>query len=142
MQTNDIVLNELILERNRLTDLIAELNGELKVIQKLINRRTSNDSDNPTESYIKSSALKPLQAIEKLFKDFPDKPFIPSEIKIELGRLKKQGLLITQSKNLLNVVHSSLKSLIKKDAINKDESLNPPRYRLKKEPEVFMVKPG
>lgn len=132
MQTNDIVLNELLLERKRLTDLIGELNTELKVIQKLIDRRTSPDSENSTQSYIDKNALKPMQAIEKLFKDYPAKPFLPSEIKTELGRLRKQGMLITQSKNLLNVVHSSLKTLIKKGVIVKNDSLNPPRYKIKR----------
>ena len=132
MQINDIVLNELLLERKRLTDLIGELNTELKVIQRLIDRRTSPDLDNSTQSYIDKNALKPLQAIERLFKDYPEKPFLPSEIKTELGRLRKQGMLITQSKNLLNVVHSSLKTLIKKGVIVKNDSLNPPRYKIKR----------
>ena len=58
MQINDIVLNELLLERKRLTDLIGELNTELKVIQRLIDRRTSPDLDNSTQSYIDKNALK------------------------------------------------------------------------------------
>ncbi len=130
MKTNDIILNELVLERDRIVDQITELNNTLMIIQKLIDRRTRVDSESPAEAYIKRNALKPMQAIQKLFKENPDKQFIPSGIRMELEYLKERGLLITRSDKLLNVAHSSLKALIKKGVIIKNVSYSPPRYRL------------
>lgn len=130
MDKNKIILNELVLERTRLVGEISKLNDELRIIQNLIDRRTKTETDSPTETYIKKNAVKPMQALVKLFSDNPNKPYMPSELKKELMSLKEQGLLITSSKNLLNVVHSSLKALVKPGFVVKNDLLNPPRYKL------------
>ena len=126
------VLNELLKERERLLDEITERQEELKVIQKLIDRRTRNESEETQKAFIGTATKRPYHALKDIFTQSPYKSFTPSELRDELENLKKLGLLKSNSENLLFVVHSSLKALIKKDVIEKESQNEPPTYKLSK----------
>ena len=131
MNIKQDILIELIRERERITLLIAELQQELSLIEKIIERRSSEDVDETKRysSVTKFSALKPQKALERIFKENQTTNFLPNQLSVELMRMAKQGQLISQSKNLLNVVHTALKALVKKGLVIKHAELNPPRYR-------------
>ena len=124
------VLEELIKEREKLLDEITERQEELTVIQKLIARRTKTESDEATELFISNATKRPLLALKDIFTQSPFKSFTPSELRDELEKLKKSDLLKSNSKNLLFVVHSSLKVLIKRGIIKKELENEPPTYKL------------
>lgn len=135
MNIKQDILIELIRERERITLLIAELQQELSLIEKIIERRSSEDVDETKRysSVTKFSALKPQKALERIFKENQTTNFLPNQLSVELMRMAKQGQLISQSKNLLNVVHTALKALVKKGLIIKHTQMDPPRYRWKSE---------
>ena len=133
MDSNQIFINELTRERERILLDIQKLKSELEVIQRLLAKRVSSESDLMTDSYIMKQQRRPLQAIKKIFSDSPKKDFTPGQLRDELQRLRDNKSLKSNASNLLSVTHSALKSLVKKNLIVKNDMTDPPSYHLRED---------
>jgi hypothetical protein len=123
------VLDDLLAERERLLDRITRSQEELKIVQRLIDRRTNSESEQTQQAFVYKAMKRPYHALKDIFASSPFKSFTPSELRDELETLKRDGLLKSNSNNLLYVVHSSIKSLIKKGIIKKESENDPPTYK-------------
>jgi hypothetical protein len=136
---NTVILNELTRERDRLLNEIEQLQTELRVVQRLIDRRLQPESDKATQMYVRKNAKKPYHALKQIFINKPSLKFTPSGLRDELERLQSQELLISKSDNLLFVVHSSLKGLLKKNIITKNIDDEPPTYQFNQDKSYNMT---
>ena len=136
---NNTIVSELIRERDRLLNEIEQLQTEMRVVQRLIDRRLQPESDKATQFYVHKNAKKPYHALKQIFMNKPSLKFTPSVLRDELERLQSQELLISKSENLLFVVHSSLKGLLKKNIIIKNINDEPPTYQLNQEKSFKMT---
>ncbi len=73
----------------------------------------------------------PTKAIKQMFDNNPQINFIPIVLRDKLLKLKEEGKLKSESKDLLSTTHSVLKHLVKINYIEKDESKEIPTYRRK-----------
>lgn len=133
MNSNQIFINELTRERERILREIQGLQSELEVIQRLLAKRVSSESNLITDAYIKKPQRRPLQALKKIFSDNPKNDFIPGQLRDELQKLRDNKLLKSNANNLLFVTHSALKSLLKKNIIIKNDMADPPSYHLRED---------
>ena len=73
----------------------------------------------------------PVDAIIDLFRSHESRAWTPPELRDQLQRLKDEGKLLSNSENLLGSVHTVLKPLLKKKAIERAERRGgKPAYRL------------
>lgn len=124
------ILVELVRERQSIISELEQLQIELRVIQRMIDKHTQPQSAEATKMFIHKNAKKPLQALKRIFNDSPTRKFTPSNLRDELESLRRQELLITKSDNLLFIVHSSLKALLSRNIIIKNLDDEPPTYQL------------
>lgn len=132
---NKILLDELISMRTRLVQEIQELQEELNkrvrieiqinklknqldLIQSMVSRFTTNEETGNLFKTIEKPR-RPIKAILQLMRDNPDKKYTPTQLRDELEYLKKQSLLLSDAGNLLYVVHSCLRGLLKSNFIMK-----------------------
>ena len=130
---NKLIIEDLVKERNRIAHEIQDLQTELKVVQKMIDKRTKSVlSNTPLGVRIVGKPKKPIQAIHELLKNNAGKDFTPTEIREEMEYLRKQGLLLSDAKNLLWVVHSALRTLFMKGLVTRTDENNNVYYSVEK----------
>jgi hypothetical protein len=76
-------------------------------------------------------ALKPVQALKKVFINYPDRIFTPPELRDFLLKLKSEGNLYHQGKNILVTTHTAIRLLKTQGFIEAVvEAGADPKYRL------------
>lgn len=147
---NKLLLEELVLTRKRLEEEIQLIREELRnmaklqekvvklvnqqeLIQSMIDRITSSEEASQLFKAI-GKPKRPIKAIFELFRENPDKKYSPPDLRDELEYLKKQNLLLSDANNLLFVVHSCLRGLLKSGFIMKVVENDSVFYQYKRRP--------
>lgn len=139
-------IKEAQIQANKYYSLRQSSLDDLKAVERLLAKRDPNadseeaiadnfDVELDLDSELPSRALKPADALKWIINRNPEKLWSPGELRDNLEWLRKHQRLDSSAKNLLWIVHSSIKSLIKdflvRDGdkyikrINEDESLLP-----------------
>ena len=111
-------LQEELNKRKQIEIQINKLKNQLEFIQSMVNRFVTKEE---TESLFRTmeKPKRPIKAIMELMRENPDKKYTPTQLRDELEYLKKQNLLLSDAKNLLFVVHSCLRGLLRASFIMK-----------------------
>ncbi|MCH8035063.1 MAG: hypothetical protein IH950_15075 [Bacteroidetes bacterium] len=95
------------------------LKEDRQTIYDMLDKQSGVPSAN-SNLIVHHSALRPIDAITDLMRKNTQERWTPTDLRDSLQQLQKEGKLISKASNLLWVVHSSLKSLVKRDDITKE----------------------
>lgn len=115
-----------------LEDKVKNLKEDRQTIYHMLNKQSNVTPTNQTGQHSTlSKRLRPIDAILNLMREDEYKKWSPTGLRDSLQELQEEGKLVSKASNLLWVVHSSLKSLVKRNDIVKEEGEDgTPVYRL------------
>lgn len=119
--------------KKQIVEQIESLKADLEAVERLLKKHSlKEDGQLPLfDDNTSNEAMKPTEALLKIFNDNPNKSWTPSELRDEFVKLKERNLLLTESKSLLSAIHTILQMHVKNGDIIKDYSKNIPEYRRK-----------
>lgn len=109
------IIDDLNEDRRKIREQIKELEADLQATDRVIRRYSKNDAPPPSSpSTDGNHSFKPKEAGKHLvIQAGPKKIWKPTGMRDELVKLRGQGRLLSEAKDLLSPSHGILKSLVK-----------------------------
>ena len=121
----ETITREFLIEKKRqITEQFEKLKKDLEGIERTLEiLKTGTQTKIKLEvSLPENRKMTPNEAIKKLFNDYPNNNWSPKELTNKLIKLKEEGKLNSQSKDLLWGVHTVLRALKKQNFIKESNS--------------------